>query len=583
MKSRVLTPFMLWVVRVAVILSFGTSSADTKVGIMLSQEAVSHARAVQAEHEDKLMSLRGVQGVGIGARDGRATILILVDQQSREVEIPVTVGDMPVIVEEVGRIVAHQTVNLGNSVGNDILCTGPCDSNTCNFCDVGTIGFKVCDKTTPTLIGFVTNNHVAASGCPGKCPNNAPVGTSLFHPGLVDNTPVCTTTGATNVGTLNRFVTLVLDGSTPNDVDAAFVQSTDALVSSTIQGLGLQNNTTAIVSVGDAVCKSGRTSGVTCGTITGINLTINVNYEQVGDPTSPGTCGTGTGRFRNIVRYEPTAPSTIMTQGGDSGSPVVLNDGTLRAVAINFAGNTSGTQGFGILIGAVLTELNVSLYSDIPEVVSAPSNPSGPVAGSIGVTYTYSTGGSTSNLGHPIQYRFNWGDGTYSDWSSSASASKSWSTPNTYSVKPQARCSVDTSVMSDWSPGLSVTISTIGPDLAGSWTIPVTQTCRTIGKNEWCRLKGIFTVINLGNRDASSTYVKFYLSDNNTYEEGDMLLKSFSKGKLKPGKSKKINVSYNLPRGQSASGKYIIGFIDQSNVIGDVNVGNNVISYGPIP
>ena len=206
---------------------------------------------------------------------------------------------MPVIVGEVGRIIAHQTMNLGESVGNDILCTGPCGSNTCNFCDVGTTGFKVCDNTAPAVGGFVTNNHVAASGCPGKCPNNAPVGTSLFHPGLVDNTPVCATTGATNVGTLNRFVPLVLDGSTLNDVDAAFVQSTDALVSNNIQGLGLQNNTTATVSVGDAVCKSGRTSGVTCGTITGINLTIYVSYDQVGNP-SPGTCGTGPGQLETL-------------------------------------------------------------------------------------------------------------------------------------------------------------------------------------------------------------------------------------------------------------------------------------------
>jgi len=91
------------------------------------------------------MSLPGVQGVGISARDGQAGILILVDQQSRESEIPLTVGDMPVIVEEVGRIVAVQVMDLGESVGNDILCTGPCDSATCNFCSVGTTGFKVCE------------------------------------------------------------------------------------------------------------------------------------------------------------------------------------------------------------------------------------------------------------------------------------------------------------------------------------------------------------------------------------------------------------------------------------------------------
>ena len=53
-----------------------------------------------------------------------------------------------------------------------------------------------------------------------------------------------------------------------------------------------------------------------------------------------------------------------MSQPGDSGSPVILNDGTLRAVAINFAGNTGGT-GFIFRIATVLAQLNVSLCSDI--------------------------------------------------------------------------------------------------------------------------------------------------------------------------------------------------------------------------
>jgi len=93
------------------------------------------------------------------------------------------------------------------------------------------------------------------------------------------------------------------------------------------------------------------------------------------------------------------------------------------------------------------------------ETISAPSTPSGPLVGLPGLSYTFSAGGSSSNLGHPLEYRFDWGDGNYSSWSSSPSAPKSWASAGIYEVKAQARCSHHPSVTSDWSPGLSVTIS----------------------------------------------------------------------------------------------------------------------------
>ena len=92
------------------------------------------------------------------------------------------------------------------------------------------------------------------------------------------------------------------------------------------------------------------------------------------------------------------------------------------------------------------------------ETVSTPSTPSGTTSGNTGISYTYSTGGASSNLGHSLEYRFDWGDGTYSNWSSSTSASKSWSSAGTYSVRAQARCATHTSVVSSWSSGLSVNV-----------------------------------------------------------------------------------------------------------------------------
>ena len=95
------------------------------------------------------------------------------------------------------------------------------------------------------------------------------------------------------------------------------------------------------------------------------------------------------------------------------------------------------------------------------ETVSIPNTPSGPTSGTTGTSYTYSTGGSTSSLGHSVQYFIDWGDGTNSGWLpvGTTSASKSWTSAGSYSVKAQARCATDTSVASSWSGVLSVIIS----------------------------------------------------------------------------------------------------------------------------
>jgi len=51
------------------------------------------------------------------------------------------------------------------------------------------------------------------------------------------------------------------------------------------------------------------------------------------------------------------------------------------------------------------------------ESVSIPSTPTGPTSGMIDTSYTYTTGGSSSNLNHSVQYFFDWGDGTNTDGS----------------------------------------------------------------------------------------------------------------------------------------------------------------------
>jgi len=122
----------------------------------------------------------------------------------------------------------------------------------------------------------------------------------------------------------------------------------------------------------------------------------------------------------------------------------------------------------------------------------------------------------------------------------------------------------------------------IGPDLTGEWTTEVTQTCKSTKKGPKCTIKGVLTIDNNGNRDASSSTVKFFLSDNNTYDQGDTPLRSAATGKIKAKKSKVIHLSHSFPVGQIVTDKYIIAVIDIYNSVKEVDETNNIIVFGPI-
>jgi hypothetical protein len=128
-------------------------------------------------------------------------------------------------------------------------------------------------------------------------------------------------------------------------------------------------------------------------------------------------------------------------------------------------------------------------------------------------------------------------------------------------------------------------IQPVGPDLTGLWTKPVSQTCKITHNGEmwWkkCTIKGTFTIINIGNRDARYAYVTFYLSDNDTYDGGDKELKRVSTGIIKAGNDKDIKLSYNFLMGDSTLRKYIIAVIKGPH--SETKLDNNIIPFGPIP
>ena len=84
--------------------------------------------------------------------------------------------------------------------------------------------------------------------------------------------------------------------------------------------------------------------------------------------------------------------------------------------------------------------MNVDYYMYKDEFINKPETPAGNTAPVINEEYTYTTNRTTSNLDHNLEYIFDWGDGTSSNWSSDTSASHSWSTEGIKYVTVTARC-----------------------------------------------------------------------------------------------------------------------------------------------
>jgi hypothetical protein len=139
-----------------------------------------------------------------------------------------------------------------------------------------------------------------------------------------------------------------------------------------------------------------------------------------------------------------------------------------------------------------------------------------------------------------------------------------------------------TKYFSEGPPWSFTTTQTPLPDLTGKWD-SLSQTCKNTSKGNKCSLNGKFTIQNIGNKDAPSSTVKFYLSDNNTYNEGDTLLRQVPTGNITASGSLTGNIKLNLPTGQTASGKYVIAVIDADNAVTESNEANNQVVYGPVP
>lgn len=265
----------------------------------------------------------------------------------------------------------HQTsqtrpIALGTSGGN-------IEDRSLLYCCSGTLGALVQDGAG--VLHILSNNHVLARA------NNGIIGEDVSQPGMIDQN--CNQNGI--VADLSGFLPIQFKQGRirpENYVDAAVAEIRDGQVQTdgTILDIGVPSANTVAAAVGQTVQKSGRTTGHTTGTVSEIDVRVDVGYSD-----ECGGAANKVARFVNQVRITPGSFSA----GGDSGSLVLESgssdpaNGRPRPVGLLFAGSSSST--IANPIDAVLSGLGVS-------IVGATAGNPGPTGSISGVVTDVSTG-----------------------------------------------------------------------------------------------------------------------------------------------------------------------------------------------
>ncbi len=229
-------------------------------------------------------------------------------------------------------------IPLGTSGGN-------IRDATLRICCGGTLGALVQDSQGIQYV--LSCNHILART------NRGFRREAIIQPALVDQEPACLKDSSDAVANLSSYVPISFRRNKPNLVDAAIaqVQSGEVDSSGSILHIGEVSTSTVSPSPGMSVQKAGRTTGVTTGTITAVDATVDVQYALAcGSPLSR------TARFTGQI----IVGNSGFSDAGDSGSLVVDDCSPYpRAVGLLFAGSSSGSVVNPI--GDVLSQFDVSL------------------------------------------------------------------------------------------------------------------------------------------------------------------------------------------------------------------------------
>jgi hypothetical protein len=254
----------------------------------------------------------------------------LVSNPSTKANASITLNPLPNQEAQAAPIAAGTSVSNANSGGQ---------------CCAGTAGAIVSDETGKLYL--LSNSHVIARTGEGVA------GEQILQPGNLDT--LCTGQGQTAVASLTYAPPL-----TSANVDAAIAAALPGAVRTdgAIIGFGTADpggsqvaappaSTSMTAVVGESVAKSGRGSGLTCGTITAIDTTITVNF--------PASCGAT--KSQNVSFQNQIVLSGGLVKDGDSGS-LVVDQSSARPIGIVAGLSGDGSYATANPIGDVLAALD---------------------------------------------------------------------------------------------------------------------------------------------------------------------------------------------------------------------------------
>ncbi|MBZ0294207.1 MAG: S1 family peptidase [Anaerolineae bacterium] len=197
----------------------------------------------------------------------------------------------------------------------------------------GTLGGIVLDRSSRAPM-VLSNWHVLAAGWHANPQHK------VFQPGRFD--------GGREVDAIAMFTRHGMF----QHIDAAVATLTDGGRQYLNEQLGLPNGHIQGVTaptLGMKVVKSGRASAITHGVVDSINGRITMSYSS-GDYVIQPT-----------LLIVPATDGEVVSQPGDSGS-IWLEESTMRAVGLHFAGGNIPERAVAINMTAVLAALEIDLY-----------------------------------------------------------------------------------------------------------------------------------------------------------------------------------------------------------------------------
>jgi hypothetical protein len=296
---------------------------------------------VQNRNWPQLRTLPGVVGSATSLdADGTPVILVLVDGKGRP-GVPASLEGITVRTEVTGTPVPFAPppppplVLMGSSTANDY---DPIRQINCT--NSGTLGCTVMSGHTAY---FLSCNHVFANA------NLAAIGDPIVSPSRADNHDGNPCGPSQVVATLYDFEPISHTGVNLIDAAIAKVGKKTNYTCAMRSGYTPTSNP-AEAQIGMAVKKTGRTTYVTQGTVTGLNAAVSVSYVS------------GGGYFEGQIVIEGAVGAFSLP--GDSGA-LMVSDPVNDPVGLVFAGDpTDGNPTFANPIQPVLDRFNVTVCSN---------------------------------------------------------------------------------------------------------------------------------------------------------------------------------------------------------------------------